>query len=87
MTMAVSIEVISFVSVLPPVSMTVVSSVVTAKTVRSVVSYKALVTMCLPSTKSALMRAVAMLVLLLGVQPRVQGARRAPVTVSVCSAE
>ncbi len=47
--MAVSIEVFVFLLVLPPVSVTVIFSIVLAKAVRSVVSFKTLATTGLPA--------------------------------------
>ncbi|MDF2271999.1 hypothetical protein P2Q00_42305 [Streptomyces coacervatus] len=69
---AVSVEVIVFFLVLSPVSLAVVSSIVLAEAVRSVVSFKALVTMGLPTAASVLGGGAAVL---LGVQPRSGAAR------------
>ncbi|MFI5800123.1 hypothetical protein [Streptomyces sp. NPDC051677] len=64
--------------VLPPISVTVISSIDLEKTVRSVVSFKALVAMCLATAASVLRCVVAMLLLLLGVRSRSGAARGCP---------
>ncbi|WP_328512850.1 hypothetical protein OHB25_59460 [Streptomyces mirabilis] len=75
---AVSVEVAALLLVLPPISVTVISSVDLEKTVRSVVSFKALVAMCLATAASVLRCVVAMLLLLLGVRSRSGAARGCP---------
>ncbi|MCT9112996.1 hypothetical protein N4G69_47025 [Streptomyces mirabilis] len=74
----VAVEVTALLLVLPPISVTVISSIDLEKTVRSVVSFKALVAMCLATAASVLRCVVAMLLLLLGVRSRSGAARGCP---------